>query len=260
MENSVMSVPSGEVPELVISDKSVEYIVSQAEKRVETLKKVLGVAVKRTGPKDWTDMQGHPYLTGSGAEKIAPLFGLKIEGVVHQRMEREDEKGKYYIYQCQARFWWAAGDMEAIGVCSSRDKFFSWDSQKKEWKPLHETDEGNIMKAAYTNLLVNGITRSLGLRNLTWDDLEPFGIKKDMVAKVEYNAGKETGGESKTSFISEPQRKRLIAIASKSGYTPETLKEFIMFNFSIPSTTEIPWKKYDDVCKKVEATPIKKEV
>lgn len=253
--NTVMSVPSHQEVDIVVSDKSVEAVIAQAEKRVEILKKVLGVAVKRTNPKDWTDMQGHPYLTASGAEKIAPLFGLKMEGVVHQRMEREDEKGKYYIYQAQARFWWAAGDMEAIGVCSSRDKFFSWDSAKKEWKPLHETDEGNIMKAAFSNLLVNGITRSLGLRNLTWADLEPFGIKQSDTAKVEYNKG-ASADPAQAGIISEAQGKRLYAISKASGYDDKSMHEALMFNFNIASTKHIPWKKYEDICKWFEANKV----
>jgi hypothetical protein len=179
-------------------------ILAEAEKRVELLRKVLGIAIKRTNPKDWVDQQGHPYLTASGAEKIAPLFGVKMTNLTEKREDREDEKGKYYIYTFKATFSWKAGEIEAIGTCSSRDKFFAWDSQKQEWKPLSEFDETNIKKAAYSNLIVNGITRVLGIRNLTWEDLEAYGIKREDVAKVEYKI---------TTAISDEEKKKQLAIS-----------------------------------------------
>jgi hypothetical protein len=56
--------------------------------------------------------------------------------------------------------------------------------------------------AAMTNLLGNGITRLLGIRNLTWEDLEKYaGIKKDQVGKIEYN------GKNKEP-LKEPQKKK----------------------------------------------------
>jgi hypothetical protein len=248
-DTEVMSVPSNDSPELVVSDKSIEMIIAEAEKRVTVLKKVLGVAIKRTNPTDWIDQQGKPYLGASGCEKVAPLFGLKMEGVVSQRDEREDEKGRYYIYTFMARFYWAAGDIEAIGTCSSRDKFFAWDSTKKEYKPLYDVDETNIKKAAYSNLTVNGVTRALGIRSLTWADLEPFGIKKDSVSKVEYNKGAESDA-GQQGLISEAQVKRFHAIASKAGWGDSELKEWLMKNYKIDSSTKISWKngQYDAIC------------
>jgi len=193
MENNVMALKNGDNNDIMVSEKDLELIIQEADKRVEILKRVLGVAVKRTNAKDWVDQQGHPYLTASGSEKIAPLFGIKMDRLSDKRDEREDDKGKYYIYTFQATFFWKGGSIEAIGTCSSRDKFFSWDSGKKEWKPLSDFDETNIKKAAYSNLMVNGITRVLGIRNLTWEDLEPFGIKKSDCARVEYGKGAQGG-------------------------------------------------------------------
>lgn len=243
-----MAVPSNEPTDLVVSDISIERIVAEAEKRVDVLRRVLGVAIKRTNPTDWTDQQGKPYLTSSGCEKIAPLFGIKMEGVVNQRDEREDEKGKYYIYTFMARFHWAAGDIEAIGTCSSRDKFFAWDSVNKAYKPLHDVDETNIKKAAYSNLMVNGITRVLGIRSLTWGDLEPFKITRDSVAKVEYNKG-ATADPSAVKIISEAQCKRLHAIATKAGWGDVELKEWLMKTYKLDSSAKITWKngQYDAI-------------
>lgn len=259
----LITMPNEET-ELVVSDKSLELIVAEAEKRVAVLKKILGVAIKRTNPTDWVDQNGKPYLGASGCEKVAPLFGLKMEGVVSERSERDDEKGKYYFYTFMGRFYWAGGDIEAIGTCSSRDKFFGWQSAKKEgdkitepagYKPLHDIDETNIKKAAYSNLIVNGVTRALGIRSLTWNDLEQHGIKKEDCAKVEYNKGKE--GENATSFISDAQCKRLYAIAKSSGWGEAEFKEWLLKEYKIDSVAKISWKdkqyeKIVEACQKAK--------
>ena len=250
MDSNIMAIPQNEPAEIIMGDMSVDLIIARAEKSLEVMKKVLGIAIKRTNPKDWVDQGGKPYLTCSGAEKIAPLFGIKVEGVVSQRDEREDEKGKYYLYSFIARFKWAAGDIEAIGVCSSRDKFFSWDGTKKEWKALSEFDEGNIKKAAYSNMMANGITRVLGIRNLTWADLEEYGVKRDEAAKVDYNKGAHAD-PSKAGLISEAQAKRLYAIATSVGLTPETLKSWLKEHYKLESSKDIPWKQYETICNQI---------
>lgn len=249
--NQILAVSHSETPELVVSDKSVEMIIAEAEKRVEILKKVLGVAIKGTNASDWTSISDKPYLGGSGCEKVARIFGLKMEGAVFQREEREDDKGKYYIYSAVARFFWKCGDIEALGVCSSRDKFFSWDGTKKEWKPLSETDEGNIKKAAYSNLMVNGTTRCLGIRNLTWEDLDTYGITKDKVTKVEFNKGASSDPAAQ-GLISEAQCKRFHAIANKAGWGEQELKDWLLKNYQLDSSKKIPWKKYEEICNKAQ--------
>jgi hypothetical protein len=56
-----------------------------------------------------------------------------------------------------------------------------------------------VKKAAYTNLLGNGITRILGLRNLTWEDLQEFaGISKDQVGRVDYKKNGKAQSEIKS--------------------------------------------------------------
>lgn len=247
MEQQVMAVPQNEEQEVIVYDKSLEVLILEAEKRVDTLKKILGVAIKRTNPHDWTCIGDKPYLGSSGVEKISPLFGVKMENVKNERLEREDDKGKHYIYQFTARFWWQGGSIEALGACSSRDKFFGWDSSKKIYKELHDVDETNVMKAAYSNLMVNGVSRLLGIRNLEWSDLEPFGITKDKVSKVEYNKG-ATADPSTSGVISEAQCKRYHAIASKCGWGEAELKEWLLKNFKIESSKMIPWKQYEAIC------------
>jgi hypothetical protein len=243
---NVIAIPKNEQAEVVVYDNSLDVLIAEAEKKVDVLKKVLGVAIKRTNPHDWTCIGDKPYLGSSGVEKISPLFGVKMESVKNERLEREDDKGKYYIYQFTARFWWQGGSIEALGACSSRDKFFGWDSATKSYKELHDVDEPNVMKAAYSNLMVNGVTRVLGIRNLEWSDLEAFGITKDKVTKVEYNKGAQSDPASQ-GLISEAQGKRLYAIAKGAGWDDKGFHEWLLKEFKFDSTKKIPWKQYEAI-------------
>ncbi len=188
MENNeqILAVPSNGDQNIIPVEEGIEIVIARAEKQVKVLEKVLAIAIQRTNQYDWVDQNGKPYLACSGAEKLVPLFGINITDVLGEKKYTKDEKGDYYIYQYKGTFFWKAGSIEAIGACSSRDKFFAWDRQAQEFKPLPEVDETNIMKAAYSNMMVNGITRLLGIRNLTWEQLEKFGICRDKVSKVEY--------------------------------------------------------------------------
>lgn len=246
METNVMAI-NNDVVDIMSDEKGLDLLVAQAEKRVLALKKILGVAVTRTTSKDWVDQQGHPYLTASGAEKIAPVFGVKMDEPKAEREDREDDAGKYYLYTFTARFFWGGGSLYAIGTCSSRDKFFAWDSKEQTYKALSEVDENNIKKAAYSNLLVNGVTRVLGIRNLEWKDLEGYGISREGAAHVEYKNGKAGSG-----FISEAQAKRLYAIWKARGIDDDTVKEFLHENYKITTTKEIKKTDYEAIIKWVE--------
>jgi len=164
---------------------ALDQIISQAEQGVELVKRLIKVAIKMTNEDDWVNQDGRPYLTHSGAEKIARRFGVSWENVRWWKDWSEDPKGKFYIYTFTGRFFLKTGDsIEAVGTCSQRDKFFSM--AHGEPRPLSEIDETNIKKAAYANLVVNGITHLLGLRSLTWDQLKEAGLNIEKIARVEY--------------------------------------------------------------------------
>lgn len=247
-EQQIMSVGINE-PEILNSDLSLEIIVQDAEKKVALLQKILTVAIKATNPRDWIDQSGRPSPTASACEKIASVFGIKIELPVPpegKREERSDNKGSYYTYTFTAKFSIGSRYIHAIGSGSSRDKFFSWNSGDKTWKELSEFDESNIRKSAYSNLILNGITRILGIRNLTWEQLKAGGIKKDSVAQVSYNKGASSDPSSQ-GLISEAQVKRFHAIATKAGWGQQELKDWLMATYKLDSSAKIPWKQYEAI-------------
>ena len=180
----------------LVEKDQVISLAKVAEQRVEAIKKIITAALKVTNEQDWVNLGGKPYLMCSGAEKIARLFGISWTDVKITKEEAEDAKGKWYMYVCSAKFRMGQSEIEAIGTCSSRARFFSIAHGKE--KPIEEIDEPSIRKAALTNCIVNGVSRLIGLRNLSWDMIKQAGIDVKKILLIQYKK-KEEEKETKES-------------------------------------------------------------
>jgi hypothetical protein len=225
-------------------------VLAIAEKRSTMLKRFIELSLKHTNKTDWVDQNGKPYLTASGSEKIARLFGVKVHSVNYRKVHSQDDRGDFYIYEYTgvAELPSKFDSIEAVGTCTSRDVFFAKKGQ--EWRKLSEIDESNIMKAAYSNLLVNAITRLLGIRNMTWEQVEVAGVfKRSDVQKVEYQNGGKVGGY----LISDAQGKRLYAKMRDAKVGDDILKEYLKKNYGIESKKDIKREWYDMICQWVDS-------
>jgi hypothetical protein len=63
----------------------------------------------------------------------------------------------------------------------------------------------------------------------------------------------------KNDVISEPQRKRLFAVAKASGWTTDQMKAFLRLQFGLETTTNFPRAKYDAAIAAFEVPPIPPE-
>ncbi len=181
-----------EAPPISIKDQ-MEDILSAAMMMAKFSRQIVEKAVQITGPKDWTDQGGKPYLIEYGAAKVASVLPIKTWYIENPGKQwSEDEKGKFYMYVCTCGAAWKGGlgEVSATGTRSSREKFFS--SRRGQELPQSEVSETNIMKACGTNGRRNAIVRLTGLGNLTWEELEEMaGIKRDSATKVEYKSQKK---------------------------------------------------------------------
>jgi len=189
----------------IIAIEDAEDLISIAQRRVEIVEKMMRTALKITTHRDWVNQNGNPYLVHSGAEKVARLFGISLSDIKTEKIWAEDSKGRYYIYKTTGRATLPGkfDSIEALGTCSQRDKFFA--KSGNEWKDTLEIDETNIMKASYSNFVVNAVTHLLGLRNITWDVLKEAGIDMPKVQKVEYKKGSQ---KAKKRLSEEALKKR----------------------------------------------------
>ena len=277
MENEVIVANGAEVP--AIGDSTLLALAEQAEKRVMALNKIKRAALLATNARDWTDQNGNPYLQVSGAEKVARVFGIawKIDEPI-----MEIEESGHFSYTYKGYFTVAGATIEAIGTRSSKDPFFKRYAGRGDDRhelPPSELDKGDLKKAAYTNLLGNGITRLLGLRNLTWEDIKEYaGITKDQVGRVDYKKnGKAQSGiasESAQTVTVDVSDVRMAAFKKKDGSQGEkyiikngdatydtfsksfatTAKEAKEAGLKVEITyTENQWGKNIESLKKIEA-------
>lgn len=229
MANGELTNVDAQVP--VILDETLVGIAEQAEKRLDAINKIKRVALKVTNPYDWTNQQDRPYLQVSGAEKIARIFGISWQ--IDEPVMEQAEDG-HFSYTYKGKFHLAGASIEAIGIRSSKDGFFNRGGKV----PPAEIDKGDLKKAAYTNCIGNGITRLLGIRNMTWEDLKEFaGITKDNVGKIEYKKGgkqqseiKEEGDQIAT-FVPADIRKQ-------TGKNQKTGKDWTKYIIKSPADTE----------------------
>ena len=189
MSNELVEV-SGVVDVPALGDETLIRLAEQAEKRVDALNKIKRAALKSTNRNDWVDQSGKPFLQSSGSEKIARIFGVswKIDEPVFDR-----EESGHFSVTYKGYFTVAGATIEAIGSRSSKDGFFkkySYSGENRTELPPSEIDKTDVQKAAFSNLLGNGITRLLGIRNLTYEDLQEFaGITPEMIGRVDYKKG-----------------------------------------------------------------------
>lgn len=238
----------------VIASETLIAIAEQAEKRADAMNKIKQVAIKLTNKFDWTDQGGKPYLQVSGAEKIARLFGISWR-IDEPDFERE-ESG-HFTYSYKGYFSLAGATIEAIGTRSSKDGFFKkyayekveGERDKKTELPPSEIDKGDVKKAAYTNCIGNGITRLLGIRNMTYEDLSAFaGITPEMISKVDFKkngkqdqAIKSEGAQTARVHVSDVRKSTGKTKAGKD-WTAYTVKngnaEYKTFSESIAKTAK----------------------
>lgn len=204
MENEIIDYnEENNVP--AIADDSLLRVAEMAERRIDAVIKIKQMALKVTNASDWTDQGGKPYLQVSGSEKVANLFN------VSWRLDEpvcDTEPDGHFTYTMRGIFSIPGRSISAEGSRSSKDPFFKkydWVDGVKVEKPITAIDRRDVRMAALTNLLGNGISRLLGIRNLTYSDLEAFaGIKKEDIGKVEYK-GKGKNGDKPP--VAPPQKK-----------------------------------------------------
>lgn len=183
----------------MIASDNIMAVAAQAEKRIEAIKKIKILTLKVTNSHDWVDQQGKPYLLVSGAEKVRALWGISWS--IDPPVKESFEDG-HFNFTYTGKFTFNGCTIEVVGSRSSRDGFFkryNWINKVKTLLPPSEIDSTNVQKAAYTNCIGNGITRILGIRNMTWEDLKEAGIKIDKMVKIEYNK-KEMSDDAKNKL------------------------------------------------------------
>jgi len=189
--------------DLSLGNDQIVWIADQAEKRVAAINTIMSTAIKMTTEKDWVKIGGNPYLMETGASKIARMFNISWQ-ISPPAKEYEKDGSGHYMYRASGLFHFAGAEITAEGLRSTRDEFFigsagTEQSPKVQKKP-QDVDERDVMQAAYTNCLNNGIKRVLpGLRNIDVKVLEGAGMDVSKIKEYDFNSGqqREMSGSAK---------------------------------------------------------------
>ena len=204
MENLIVQPESNEVTqatgELNLHSDQLLIMAEQAERRVAAIQTIMKAAIKITTHLDWVNIGGNPYLQETGASKIGRLMGISWQ--IGQPLKAYDEdKSGHYTYRANGKFFFAGAEIDAYGLRTTHDEFFigkAGNPEKPQKKP-QDVNERDVMQAAYTNCLNNGIKRIVpGLRNITMDYLKEAGIDTSQMKGYDFNsaAPKTMSGEA----------------------------------------------------------------
>jgi len=179
--NEMMPMDAQEVGSLVIRPTETGLTPVQAVKkfmdivavREQILGQVLPIALASTAPHDWVDMGGNPHCCEDGVNKIRFRFAISVSDTRTEVIMREDERGQYAIYTTRAKFSLPGSIevFEAIGKASARAPWYA-KGKGSTWRKQSEIREDNMLIHSYTNCLHNGVMGVLGIRKLTWADIE----------------------------------------------------------------------------------------
>ena len=227
-----------------------EFLAAFQEK-VDNYKKWLSVVYHLTQETHWinhgTEEKPKLSIQGPGAEAVALAVGINWDSPTVKRLDKTDDKGKYYQYWVDGILVWPkfGRKVYTVGYCDSRDQFFN---ARPGWTP--ETGEGDVQKSALTNWIARGVSIILGMRNPDPTILKQAGLDLTRIPRADYS-GRKTP-EADSSKISEAQGKRLWAIC-KSHNVPEiALKAYLSEKFQTLHSNDILRKDYEAICKWAE--------
>jgi hypothetical protein len=220
----------------VLAGDNLIAMADQIEKRIAAVKRIKAAALAVTNKHDWLDQDGKPYLWVSGAEKVARLFGISWR--IDPPTLEVDPDG-HYAYVYKGEFSLGAASIEVIGSRSSKDPFFS--RSKGQDVPLDQIDRQDVRKAAYTNCVGSGVSRLLGIRSMTWEEVEEFASFKRGDAKGVKREGKGEMSEEAKNQRDEIRRMVLEMAGGESNAARDLL--FNLTSFTTKDGKDVPGKR-----------------
>ena len=211
------------LPANVAPEKAADAAIALLDARERVAKKLRQVAIARTQASDYVDQDGKPHMQAFGVERIRSLFGVSVlrSSADEKSWETAEDSTRFFTWTASVKATMrdplTGADMaqEATGACSSRDKFLG--KSNGEYKPWDQVDDYSVHSKAVTRGERNAVLRLLGLRGLTWADLEAAGIVRGApgMATVTHATGKEGGGAWTPSTAE--QHEQIKALAGRLG-------------------------------------------
>ena len=227
-----------------------------------------------------------PTLYKPGAEKLASTFRLAVDPLIEDLSSADEAKYRIRVKLTSMQ----TGNFVGIGIgeCSSDEEKYKWrkavcdaefdetaeDRKREKWckgqnRSTYQVKQvrtniadiaNTILKMAKKRALIDAVLTSTAASDIFSQDIEdlPKEMQEDIATQSESSKPQVDMPQSKSEsqptgdVITEPQRKRLYAIAMQAGMTQDTFKEWLLFNFELESTKAILKSDYQKICEKAE--------
>jgi hypothetical protein len=199
-----------------------EGALDRAEKRDALMRRVMQLAITATNESDYSMLGQNLWIEATGVEKIARRFGITFGRPTITKEYHDDKDGKrFYTMVCEGEIFMSDVDrIWAIGTADSNDQFLTQDHK-------NEADVNDIRKKAWSNWEVNGVTRLLGIRGITTDDLKAGHLNPQLIRGVKFRSKEETPvGNGGTTGITGLEMRRQIgeALTAEFGEDEDAAK------------------------------------
>jgi hypothetical protein len=166
-------------------DKELEKLVSEADRRLRFVDSMRDLIAKRTKVNDWLNQNGNPYLTEAGLSRFRAAFGIYEKDVTSYTIDAEGNKksiSEVNVFSGDIRFIMFTGIVgsKLLGVDYSYEG-----GSRLEDGFKNKDDILFYMQKAKANWNGRALRKLLGMENFSWEELEKYGIKKDMVRTIE---------------------------------------------------------------------------
>jgi hypothetical protein len=204
---------------------------------------------KQDGTKEITVRRNKNY-----ADIVAATIGAGFEFLkdpegrpLVTRINYQDDKGPYYVYECYGRAYIGQHSIECSGAASSRDKFLSRGGRLD----VTQVDERYVRQMAATECRKKGILSLLGLSgDSSAGEMEKIGKKAGTFAGATFQKGK-SGGSVDTSDQADKraQIERMARALVESGFAipgeaPLTTPESVLKAITLSRTDKKPDGKF----------------
>lgn len=222
------------LPDYMVEPVDVDYkaMLVRFQDRASFVDGVRKEALIRTRPQHWLarrDMAGNMTysLMSPGAERIKTLCPIGFANIQRRKEKWRKEAGEGYTWIIEAEVYLGtprSGTLPVVGSCASDKDFFATEHVSLPYNPASdehkaalesgegrlsrdqktlyirrsipssEIDEAIVLKNALSNLIVNGVTRVLGIRAISEQELAEVGIDTNRIPVAEYGSKKTESG------------------------------------------------------------------
>lgn len=221
----------------VNAEEESSIMLSNMENRVQLIKYAISIIPQVCHERNILDMGGNPYIDSDGCQKIAVAAGISFSRpqVESEWVDDPDTGARVYEVIVEGEANLGNKSIFEVGGCNSQDKFLS--SRKLPTLQL----KLEVKKKALANWQGRCVRTLLGLKELTWKELENAGFRQGKAPSIDYNKGAQSGKSADADDTRDKIRDAVLAAVDGNATAAKELLE-VMTSFIGKDGTQVRGK------------------